>query len=235
MGYRITRHLLPAVALTLAMPLGAETSASLAEIRQAAEQFALEQVNDTGLSNIQVKAAELDPRLKLASCDGPLETFSSSRSRQLARTTVGVRCNGQKPWTLYVPVAISALANSVFTARPVLRGEALSPESLEIRQVPVDKLPLNYLSSPEQALGMEASRPLKADSPLTLNALRTRQLVKQGQEVLVIASSGGIQVRMSGTALKSGSLGDLIQVRNANSGRTIEAEILDSGTVRVNF
>ncbi|MCB1671546.1 MAG: flagellar basal body P-ring formation chaperone FlgA [Gammaproteobacteria bacterium] len=213
----------------------AADSESHEAIRTAATEFARRQIDKTGLSDIQVQAAGLDPRLRLAACEIPLEAFSTSKSGQLARTTVGVRCSGRNPWTLYVPVTIEAQADVVFTRRPLLRGEALTTEVLEIRKLPLSRLPPRHLSSPGQLAGMETTRPLQADTALTLNAVRARQLVRQGQEVVILAVSGGIQVRMTGVARRSGSQGDLIPVQNDSSGRTVEAEVLDKSTVRVKF
>ncbi len=214
----------------------AETPAESHEtIRAAAEAFARDQIDVTGLTGIRIQASDLDPRLALADCQEPLETFATGNSRQLARLTVGVRCNGVKPWTLYVPVTVDAMAAVVFSSRPLLRGEALGNDALEIRRLPVARLPLNHVSEKSQLTGMETSRPLQAGVPITLNSVRPRQLVKQGQKVAIIAASGGIQVRMNGVALKNGSRGDLIPVENGSSGRRVEAEILDAGTVRVNF
>ena len=202
-------------------------------IRTVAANFARQQIDDHGLRNIQVKASELDPRLNLAPCNKPLEAFPTGNNRQLARATVGVKCTGEKPWTLYVPVTVEALASVVFTSRPLLRGEELAPDALELREVPLTKIPFNHLSNTTQLAGMETARPLRAGVPVTLNAVKPRQLIKQGQEVVIMATSGGIQVRMSGVAMRSGSRGDLIPVQNHSSGRTVEAEVLGTGTVKV--
>ncbi|MBT8148093.1 MAG: flagellar basal body P-ring formation protein FlgA [Gammaproteobacteria bacterium] len=204
-------------------------------IRAIAAEFARQQIDDPSLSDIQVKASKLDPRLNLVSCDKPLEAFSTGNSRQLARTTVGVKCTGEKPWTLYVPITVEATANVVYTSKPLLRGEALAPDALELRKVPLAKLPVNHLGDTAQLTGMAAARPLRAGVPVTLNAVKPRQLIKQGQQVVILASSGGIQVRMTGVAKRNGSRGELIPVENRSSGRTVEAMVLDAGTVRVNF
>ena len=135
----------------------AADSESHEAIRTAATEFARRQIDKTGLSDIQVQAAGLDPRLRLAACEIPLEAFSTSKSGQLARTTVGVRCSGRNPWTLYVPVTIEAQADVVFTRRPLLRGEALTTEVLEIRKLPLSRLPHRHLSSPGQLAGMETT------------------------------------------------------------------------------
>jgi len=211
----------------------ADNQSMLEGIRQVAADFALSQVDGQGLRDIKAVASRLDPRLRLSACEIPLEAFTTNNSANLLRTTVGVRCNGVKPWTLYVPVSINAIAKVVFTARPVTRGEALDAGNLELREVSLQDLPFNHLRDIERLQNMEMTRPLKAGVPLTLNAIKPRHLVRQGQEVVIWASNQAIQVRMAGTALKNGAKGDLIPVRNNNSGRTITAEVLNNTTVKV--
>jgi flagella basal body P-ring formation protein FlgA len=139
------------------------------------------------------------------------------------------------PWTLYVPVAVAATSPVVFTTRPVLRGERIAPEALELRYVPLQRMPRSPIRNAEQAVGMEATRAIAADSPLALSNLRAPQLVKQGQEVIILAEGGGISVRMSGSALKSGSKDEMIPIKNLSSGKTLEARIVSDSTVLVGF
>lgn len=206
-----------------------------ADIQRAAEQFAMTQIDSTGLTDVQAAANAMDSRLTLQRCEQPLETFATSSIPNASRLTVGVRCNGQKPWTLYVPVSVAAMAEVLFTARPVLRGEALVTNSIEIRKVPLQDLPLNAIRSMSELAGLEASRALPAGTALSLNTLKARQLIKQGQQVVIWASGRGIQVKMAGTALKNGSAGELIPVRNSNSGRIVQAAVVDDSTVQVNM
>ena len=208
---------------------------SLANIRQTAEQFVLQELDTTGLRDVSVSTASLDSRLKLQDCELPLEAFSTSNTRNMTRATVGIRCNGEKPWTLYVPVSITAMVDALFTARPLLRGEVVSAADVEIRQIPLNQLAANSLSDVDALGDLETIRPLRAGSPLTLNALRTRQMIEQGQQVVILGGGGGLQVKMEGTAMKSGSYGELIPVKNTRSGRIVEAAIQDEGTVVVNL
>lgn len=227
--------LLLAILVMLPLPAPAESGEQLSHIRQVAEQFALQQLDSSGLSDISASASSMDSRLRLKDCELPLEAFATTSGHNRMRTTVGVRCNGENPWTLYVPVTISAMAEALYTARPLLRGEILSGDSFEVRRVPLDKLPSNILASSEDLDTLEVVRPLRSGVPLTLNAVKTRQVVRQGQEVVIQAMGNGIQVKMTGTAMKSGSYGDHIPVKNNNSGRVIEASILNEGTVAVNL
>ncbi|MCH8134687.1 MAG: flagellar basal body P-ring formation protein FlgA [Proteobacteria bacterium] len=206
----------------------------LSNIRAAAEEFALAQLDDEKLSDIKARASRMDPRLQMVKCEHPLEAFSTANSRNIARTTIGVRCNGSKPWTLYVPVSISALTAVVYSSRALLRGEILQVEDLDIKQLPLHQLPANYFRSIDRLAGMEVSRSLNSGAIFTINTVKIRKLVQQGQEVMILASGGGVEVRMSGIALKSGAKGELIPIRNLSSGRIIEAMVLQDGTVVVN-
>lgn len=207
----------------------------LSNIRQIAEQFALAQIENTAFSDITAQAASMDARLQLKKCSEVIEAFTTGRAGNIARTTVGVRCNGVDRWTLYVPVVVSALVDVVYTTRPFIRGESIRTEDVEIRKMSIEKLPPNYMGSTEKIEGMEFTRTVRSGAVLTLNSLKQRKAVQQGQEVIIFAKGHGLEVRMSGKALKNGSLGDSIPVRNMNSGRTIEATIIDDGTVSVLF
>ncbi|PCI81644.1 MAG: flagella basal body P-ring formation protein FlgA [SAR86 cluster bacterium] len=213
----------------------AEEVESLDSIRLIAEDHALAQIDHSQFEDAVATAGSLDTRLQLKKCNIPLETFSTGTMNNTSRMTVGVRCSGLNPWTLYVPVTISALVNVVFTSRALTRGALLDAEDLEVQQVPLNKLPIGYLSDPSQVTNFELIRPLNVGAPITLSAVRPRNIVRQGQEVIIKAQIAGLQVRMTGQALKNGQSGDLIPVRNLRSGRTIEATILNKSTVSVNL
>jgi len=207
----------------------------LENIRSTAEKFALATLDDRHLHNVVAKSANLDPRLRLRECSEPLEAFSSGNAGKPTHKTVGVRCAAPNPWTLYVPVTISATTDVVFTTRAIARSEMPMPVDLEVRRVGLDKLPPGYLSSMAELGQMELVRPLRSGSPLTLNALTRRDLVRQGQEVVIVAMASGLQVKMKGTALKNGSEGERILVKNSNSGRSVEATVLKDGSVKVDW
>jgi flagella basal body P-ring formation protein FlgA len=206
---------------------------SLSNIRATAEKFALAQLKNPGFSNITAQAAALDSRLQLKHCNIPLEAFSSGAGSSILRTTVGVRCQGEKPWTLYVPVSIDGQAEVVVSSRPLNIGELLQGSDMRLQNMAISKLPSKYSSEINAIAGMEITRAINAGAVMTSNYLKVRHLVKQGQEVTIQANGSGVQVQMGGKAMKSGSYGDLIPVRNANSGLTVEATVVSAKTVVV--
>jgi len=208
---------------------------ALDSIRLSAEEYALAQIDHVHFEAATATAGSLDRRLQLKKCNIPLETFSTGTMNNTSRMTVGVRCTGLNPWTLYVPITISALVDVVFSSRALTRGALLDAEDLEIQQVPLNKLPIGYLSDLSQVTNLELIRPLNVGAPVTLSAVRPRMIVQQGQEVIIKAQLAGLQVRITGKALKNGQSGDLIPVRNLRSGRIVEATIINKGTVSVNL
>ena len=225
--------LIPAAGIVMANEPNANNFEALDNIKSAAEKFAIEQINTEGLSNITASSSALDSRLHLKKCDVPLQAFSNSASSNIGRLTIGVRCTGIKPWSLYVPVTINAMANAVTTSRPLVRGEVLSPSDLQVVSRSVKQLPANYLRNLEELAGMEVTRPIQSGLILTLNMIKATPLIQKGQEVIISASSGSIKVRMNGIALKNGAPGEFIPIRNTNSGRTVEGQVLNANTVTV--
>lgn len=206
---------------------------NLDSIRLTAEQYALEQLQGQHYSNLRAQATSLDSRLRLASCSSALEAFSMSANNGAGRTTIGVRCPGESPWTLYVPVEIQAEVNVVTASRSLQRGERLAEGDFRVESRPLQQLPLNYLSNPEQLADLELTRPVNGGTILSANMFRSRQVVSRGQEVTIYAGGGGVEVRMNGVALEGGTAGQRISVRNSNSGRTVQATVIDEHRVSV--
>ena len=101
----------------------------LEDIRQNVERFV--HAEFASLGNITaVEVTRLDPRLALARCEQPLEPFVPNGQRRLGNATIGVRCDGQRPWTLYVPVRITSSVNILTARRPLSRGTVLAADDL---------------------------------------------------------------------------------------------------------
>ena len=60
-------------------------------------------------------------------------------------------------------------------------------------------------------------------------------MVVKGQMIDVIVSQGRLVVNMQAKALESGALGDVITLRNIESNKRIEAEVIDENKTKVYF
>jgi flagella basal body P-ring formation protein FlgA len=60
-----------------------------------------------------------------------------------------------------------------------------------------------------------------------------RKLVANGAEVRLVYAEGGLVIVTSGAALQDGSLGDVVRVRNTDSGVTVSGAVEPDGSVKV--
>ncbi len=208
-----------------------EPHQSHSAIEAAAKHYINENIGKD-FSSHKVEIGKLDPRLQLTACEKPLRAFLPPGSRLPGNTTVGVNCEGQKPWTLYVSAEVKASREVVVTQRPLLRGTLIGPEDirLELREIGANQ---DYLTDLNEVIGKVAKRPLASRTVLGLQALSTPPLIRRGQQIVILATIPGVDVRMQGTALKDGAKGDRITVRNVLSKRTLEATVIQAGVVQV--
>jgi len=219
----------------LAMAAGLQAPAeSLLAIKQTAHTFIVRQITPD-FPNHEIEVSDLDPRLNLAACDAPLEGFLPPGGRLPGNTTIGVRCPGGKPWTVYVPATVKAMRKVVITKRPILRGSAIGKDDIALEEREITGKANAYIFDPAHALGKIAKRPLNSSTAVKPGMLDAPLLVRRGQRVIILAQGTGIEVRMMGTALMDGSKGQLVRVKNTVSKRTIEGLVIKPGIIRVNM
>jgi flagella basal body P-ring formation protein FlgA len=82
-------------------------------------------------------------------------------------------------------------------------------------------------------VGRVARKTLLPGRPIAINAVRDPYVVTKGEAALVVFQSGTLRISGSGVALQSGVAGDVIAVRNVDSGRTIRGTVGADGAVHV--
>jgi flagella basal body P-ring formation protein FlgA len=210
----------------------AQSIQPLAAIQAAAEQFVASRL-PAGQAKFFVSAAALDPRLRLAACTSPLESFTQTESRFSARATVGVRCNANAHWTLYVPVAVEVEAPVLVLRRGLARRARVESTDVELQTRRLPGTLTNFLSDAVQLQGHRLKRALPAGTPLTVDVLAPDVLIRRGQKVTLVAANGVIEIRAEGLALSEGGAADRVRVQNANSLKVVEGVVENASTVRV--
>ncbi len=201
-------------------------------ILEAARQHILDQ-SGSYQSTPEVVAGHLDNRLRLKKCDQPLESYTPQGKRHMGKITVGVRCNGANPWSLFVPVTVKVMAKVVVARNSLPRGNIIGPDDITVELKDISSLHRGYLEKPESAVGKKLRQRVQRDQVLTPSQLDTPLTVKRNNRVIIQASSKTVQIRMIGKALQNGSLGQVIRVKNVSSDREIDAKIIAPGIVEV--
>ena len=185
----------------------------------------------TGRHEIQVNP--LDPRLRLAACDSNLTQSLESPAQPVGRVTVRVSCEGSTPWTVFVPAQVRIFRPVVVVKTALRRDSIIGAGDVALVEQDVSLLNRGYVTEVEQVIGRKLTRATRTDQVLTPAMLQLAEAVRRGDQVVISARSGGINVRMQGEALSGGTLGQQISVRNLTSQRVIRARVVGPGQVEV--
>jgi flagellar basal body P-ring formation protein FlgA len=204
-------------------------------IRKTAQSFVAAEIPPTPGTTRTIRIDNLDPRLRLDACPQDLETFFPPGVRGGSNRTVGVHCQGPKPWTVYVTARISYRGQVLVAARGLPRGTVIQASDLVAQERDLQGGPLDYLTQAQQAVGMRTARALRPGMLIDQDSLEEVPVVARGQRVWLIAQSSNLQVRTVGTALQSGTVGAMIRVENTSSGKIVEGVVTRQGVVRISL
>ena len=90
-----------------------------------------------------------------------------------------------------------------------------------------------FVNSRSLIVGKMARLTLLPGHAIPFSAVSNRKLVSNGAEVKLIFSEGGLLIMTTGSALQDGSIGDIVRVRNDDSGVTVSGAVQPDGSVRV--
>jgi len=198
-------------------------------IRVAALSFLQQQA--AGLpGKVEITVTPVFPR-GLAACSA-LDPFMPTGARLWGRMTVGVRCVGERPWTLYVQARVSINATFYTAARAIAPGEVLSNADLVAREGDITAMPQAIVTDPAQAVGAVALSRVPAGLPLRTDMLRAASSVAIGQSVHVVAGGSGFSISAEGTAMNNAAPGQQVRVKTAG-GQIITGILKDSQTVEI--
>ncbi|MGH8612058.1 MAG: flagellar basal body P-ring formation chaperone FlgA [Gammaproteobacteria bacterium] len=207
----------------------AKDSQSLESIRQAVVAFISSESVDAKALTIQVGA--LDDRLRLPRCEAPIEAFRPPGAKTIGGTAIGVRCAGS--WKIYVPARVGLQKEVLVASQSMARGELLDPEELRLEKRDVSVLLQGYTDSDARILGHRLKRPVRTGEVITPGMVEEEKIVRRGQQVTILASVNGIEVRMAGEALSDGVRDQAIKVRNVSSKRVVEGTVTGLGVVEI--
>lgn len=90
-----------------------------------------------------------------------------------------------------------------------------------------------YAATRDQLIGRVARQTLLPHQPIAGTGVREPHAVLQGQPAVVVFKSGPLIISATALPLQAGSAGEVISLRNTDSGTTIRGVVQADGTVRV--
>lgn len=202
------------------------------DIRAAAADY-LRRTLARGDGRVVPEPGHLDPRLQLPRCNAPLDPYIKSGRKTGGRMVVGVRCAGERPWNVYLPVHVAVMEEVLVTARSLPRGHRLDAADIETTRRDVSGLTGGYMTGTSGVVGQHLRRPVVGGTIITDALLEAAILIERGQTVTLSVESDTVNIRMTGKALMDGAANQRIRVENLASGRVVEGLVRSSQHVQV--
>jgi len=204
----------------------------LQDIRAAAEAFIHGQIPGDSKSAV-VTAGQLDTRLRLAKCSAPLTASLTQGARLQARNAVGVGCRAGATWTVYVPVSVESEIGVLVLKESAARGARITADGCTVQKRRVSGFADAYITDAASLARHTIKRSLPAGTALTADVLVADFVVKKGDQVTLLASAGGFEVRAYGRALSDGQDGARIRAQNLSSLKVVEGVVGADGVIHV--
>jgi len=205
---------------------------SLDAVRAIAEQSVIDHASSAS-GKLIAKADGLDARLRLAKCPTRPVALLPAAFTLNARQTIGVRCGQGNAWTVYVPVTVETELQVLVIRNNAPRGAHLSDADVERQSRRVPGFAQSYVTDLTEYRERHLKRPLPPGTVLVTDVFAADVLIRRGQQVTLVSSVGGIEVRANGAAISEGGVRDRVRVQNLSSLKVVEGVVESASLVRV--
>jgi flagella basal body P-ring formation protein FlgA len=164
-----------------------------------------------------LRVAHIDYDLRSGRFDATIEIPSAGGKRSI------VQISGRATATVEVATA----------ARTIDRGTVLRDADLIMERRPRAEVGRDAITKPSQAVGLAARSNLQPGRPIRSAELMKPDLVQRNDTVTIVYEVPGVVLTVRGKAADGGAEGDVINVINEQSKRTLQGVIVGPGRVAI--
>ena len=193
-----------------------------------AESYVRENVSASPNSKIMISAKKIDKRINIPVCPLPLVVSTNNRFDQSSITTK-VQCPSNH-WFIYLSVKVEEVQPVVVPNTALSPGTILTKDNLDIVNINKNRLRSTTYHEPESLIGARLKRRSRPGQPISPSMLC---FVCKGDNIIIVAQAGNMQIKTSGVAQQDGNIGDTIIVKNKRSKKHIGAKVVNIKQVEV--
>lgn len=201
------------------------------EVMQGVIDFVEAKVNPEQVESTRITVLPIDSRIKFYQCSSAIKYKLASDRSFTRQFPVKVSCDeGIKPWKTYIQVVVSEMVEALVVTKNIAKGVRIDADMLKVALVDKFKVKARSISSIDSVLGGRAMRNISRGYQIGLQDVC---LVCKGDDVSIIAKSGSMMIKTSGTAIENGAKGETIKVQNSSSQRIVKGVIGDLREIHV--
>jgi flagella basal body P-ring formation protein FlgA len=206
------------------------------EIRKVIEEFVK---NRTESLSVELNIRKIGYRGDLSLPSGQVE-YEVKAPQQWegwgsASLAVIVRVDGRVLKNIPVRVDVEAMTDMVVTTRQMEQGEIIGSSDVAMQKRDLASAGNKICRNINDVVGKRLKSSLRGNVPLRSDQLEKLPLIKSGQVVTILLENELIRVTATGRAKGAGAAGDSVIVQNLASQKDIQARVVDSATVKVEF
>lgn len=141
----------------------------------------------------------------------------------VASTTASIKVSGRAQAVEAIPVLKSRVA----------AGHVITRNDVEWLQVPANRYGAGFIDRFDDLIGQTPRRALAAGMPIRSADIGKPEAIGKNSLVTMVVQAPGLTITTTGRAMESGSIGDVVQVMNLQSKRTIQATVTGMNLVQV--
>jgi flagella basal body P-ring formation protein FlgA len=126
-----------------------------------------------------------------------------------------------------------ALVRMPVLTRRMRRNDIIRERDIAWKPVRAKYVSSGAIRDAEDLIGFSPRRPIAANRAIRIGDVQAPVLVVRGKRVTILLKTATMQLNASGKALESGAMGDVVRVKNTNSGNVIEAVVIGDKKVAV--
>ncbi|AGA64195.1 Flagellar protein flgA precursor [Liberibacter crescens BT-1] len=127
----------------------------------------------------------------------------------------------------------TGVENAVVPSVVIYPGEILEVSKLKEIKITNSNIKDDYARSIKEVIGLASKRTLLPNLMIPRSALRRSYVIKRGSNIRLVFIQGSMMISASGISLTDASVGDVIRVRNSDTGIIISGTVMIDGTVHV--
>ena len=155
---------------------------------------------------------------------------------------IKVSCEGKNPWTIFVKTNANTLRQkkiNILNSNKILvlnksieKGNYLKKNDLVFIKSHKKNIFYNNI---DELIGRKVKQNLRKGQYIQPRHLFRKYSVNEGDPVVIVSNFKNTKVSTGGIALKSGNIGDILEVKNARSGKIIKGILKKNKKINVFF
>lgn len=202
-------------------------------IVKTAERLIRERIGEDPLvevTPVQHPSAEVVPQGRLF-----LKAVARGEIASVVPVTVEILVDGTPQRAVFLTLRVDRYQDVVVAARPLRRLLPIAAEDVKIERRLVTGLPAGPLARVEEAVGLLASREIRAGEAFSSKLVQPPALVRRGEIVTLIVEGEGVTITARGQAKEEGQRGQMIRVMNLSSKKELYGRVEGERQVKIPF